>query len=170
MAWTDLTFTFGQVLTSTQMTQLDDNFEAMANGDPGAPEIKRVALQQVCQVVSAEDSAGQSTTGSYVDYITQSITTSGGKVIVLFEGVYSCSDSRDLQTRLYRDAVAIGIENDQNIGITGASHTVTPNASVTNSVVDSPSAGTYTYRIKIKDSSTLSSSMGSGTLILMEVN
>lgn len=39
MAWNDLTFNFGAILTSSQMTQLDDNFDAMANGDAGAPPI-----------------------------------------------------------------------------------------------------------------------------------
>jgi len=35
--WINLSFNFGAVLTSSQMTQLDDNFEAQAAGDAGAP-------------------------------------------------------------------------------------------------------------------------------------
>lgn len=39
MAWTDLTFSFGSLLTGTKMTQLDDNFDALAAGESGAPAI-----------------------------------------------------------------------------------------------------------------------------------
>lgn len=44
MAWTNLTFAFGSVLTSAKMTQMDDNFDALANGDAGAPKIQTNAL------------------------------------------------------------------------------------------------------------------------------
>lgn len=44
MAWTDLAFSFGSLLTSTKMTQLDANFDAMAAGDSGAPNIAFAAL------------------------------------------------------------------------------------------------------------------------------
>ena len=44
MTWTNLTFAFGSILTATKMTQLDDNFEAMANGDSGAPSITEAAM------------------------------------------------------------------------------------------------------------------------------
>lgn len=37
MAWTNLTFPFGSVLTSTQMTQLDDNFDAVMAKSSGSP-------------------------------------------------------------------------------------------------------------------------------------
>lgn len=40
MPWTDLSFPFGSILTSSKMTQLDDNFEALANADSGAPTIQ----------------------------------------------------------------------------------------------------------------------------------
>lgn len=39
MAWTDLDFVFEQVLTTTEMDQLQANFAAMAAGDAGAPAI-----------------------------------------------------------------------------------------------------------------------------------
>lgn len=39
MTWTNLTFSSGSKLTSTKMTQLFDNLQAMAEGDPGAPPI-----------------------------------------------------------------------------------------------------------------------------------
>jgi len=44
MAWTNLTFSFGAILTSAQMTQLDDNLDALAAGDAGAPSIVEAAL------------------------------------------------------------------------------------------------------------------------------
>lgn len=43
MAWTNLTFPFASLLTSTQMTQMDDNFDALAAGLAGAPPILEAA-------------------------------------------------------------------------------------------------------------------------------
>ena len=45
MTWTNLTFSYGAVLTSTQMTQLYNNFNAMGEGQSGAPKITAAALQ-----------------------------------------------------------------------------------------------------------------------------
>lgn len=39
MAWTNLTFAYGSVLTSAKMTQMYDNFSALATGASGAPTI-----------------------------------------------------------------------------------------------------------------------------------
>lgn len=47
MAWTNLTFAFGSTLTSAKMTQMDDNFDALANGDAGAPRIQTAAYQDL---------------------------------------------------------------------------------------------------------------------------
>jgi hypothetical protein len=44
MAWTELTFPFGSLLTSTKMTQLDANLDALAAGDAGAPKIQQAAI------------------------------------------------------------------------------------------------------------------------------
>lgn len=44
MAWTNLTFNFGSLLTSTKMTQLDANFDSLAAGESGAPDILTTAL------------------------------------------------------------------------------------------------------------------------------
>lgn len=44
MAWTTLNFSVGQILTAAQMQNLDDNFEALAAGDSGAPNIVQAAL------------------------------------------------------------------------------------------------------------------------------
>ena len=45
MPWTNLSFPFGTVLTSAQMTNLFNNFAAVANGDTGAPRIQTAAIQ-----------------------------------------------------------------------------------------------------------------------------
>lgn len=39
MAWTNLSFSYGSKLTSTQMTQMFDNFAALAAGSSGAPAL-----------------------------------------------------------------------------------------------------------------------------------
>ena len=70
MAWTDVTFAFGSILTSTKMTQLDDNFDALANGDSGSPKIQEAACTgQACidrtALKTATDTAA-GTTGSGV--------------------------------------------------------------------------------------------------------
>jgi len=43
--WTDITFASNSLLTSTKMTQLDANFDALAAGDSGHPEIETDALK-----------------------------------------------------------------------------------------------------------------------------
>ncbi len=47
MAWTNLTFPFASLLSSTKMTQMDDNFDALAAGLAGAPKVLTAALNQV---------------------------------------------------------------------------------------------------------------------------
>lgn len=44
MTWTTQTFNVGQVLTAAQMTNLNNNFTALANGDSGAPPITLAAM------------------------------------------------------------------------------------------------------------------------------
>jgi hypothetical protein len=44
MAWTDLTFASGSLLTSEKMTYLDENLDALAAGSSGAPKIQTAAL------------------------------------------------------------------------------------------------------------------------------
>lgn len=50
MAWTSLTYSFGSVLTSTKMTQNQDNFTALADGTSAAPKIQTAALEQGASV------------------------------------------------------------------------------------------------------------------------
>ncbi len=44
MAWTNLSFSFGSLLTSAKMTQLYDNLTALANGDSGAPPVTQAGV------------------------------------------------------------------------------------------------------------------------------
>ena len=44
--WTGLSYSFGSLLTSTKMTQNQDNFLALAEGASGAPKIQTAALEQ----------------------------------------------------------------------------------------------------------------------------
>ena len=44
MTWTTFNYPYGSVLTSAQMTNLYNNFTAVANGDTGAPKITKAAM------------------------------------------------------------------------------------------------------------------------------
>ena len=57
-AWTDLTFAYGSKLTSTQMTQLDANLDALAEGANGAPKIQSAAIDTDA-VTATKIGAGQ---------------------------------------------------------------------------------------------------------------
>lgn len=57
MTWTNLTFAFGSILTSTKMTQLYDNITATANGDSGAPKIQTAGINDGA-VTEAKYAAG----------------------------------------------------------------------------------------------------------------
>jgi len=45
MAWTTLNWSTGNILTSAEMTQMQANFAAIANGDSGAPLVVAAAIQ-----------------------------------------------------------------------------------------------------------------------------
>jgi len=98
MAWTDLTFAFGSVLTSTQMTQLDDNFDALAAGGSGAPSIQTAALaasavttvkinaQAVTQAKIADAAVGQAQLITSSGNVSTSSTV--GVILTLPGGAY----------------------------------------------------------------------------------
>jgi len=55
MGFTDLTFTVGQKLTSTILSQVDQNFDALAEGDTSAPRVPRpVVWGQFCGFSTAD--------------------------------------------------------------------------------------------------------------------
>lgn len=53
--WTSLTYSFGSVLTSTKMTQNQDNFLAIAEGASGAPKIQAAAFDGSIGLYSTGD-------------------------------------------------------------------------------------------------------------------
>lgn len=48
MAWNNITFSYGSILTSTQMTQLQANFSAMATQNSGSPKIWTPSVYLPC--------------------------------------------------------------------------------------------------------------------------
>lgn len=52
MTWTTLTYAFGSQLTSTKMTQNQNNFTAVMTGDPSAPRLQPTALTSYTAVAS----------------------------------------------------------------------------------------------------------------------
>lgn len=82
MAWTTLSFAFGSVLTSTKMTQLQDNFTALATGLSGAPTISRPALKSTTSsgsvVVNSGINGTYSLTGSTYSWYTISSNLPAG--------------------------------------------------------------------------------------------
>lgn len=96
MAWTNNTFAFGSVLTSTKMGLIQDNFAAIATGATGAPKIQTAAIDSGTLINGVYISLGanlngtsvavgsgtlSSTTGGYgntgVGYFALASTTSG---------------------------------------------------------------------------------------------
>ena len=82
MVWTGQSFSVGQVLTAAQMTNLQGDITAVANGDSGAPAIQTAAYGTgtVDQAALGANSVGQSevkTTYQQVS-LTQEFTATGG--------------------------------------------------------------------------------------------
>lgn len=67
MAWTDLTFGYGTILTSTQMTQLDANLDALAAGASGAPTIQNSAIAG--SAIHAPHLSGNITTATWASSV-----------------------------------------------------------------------------------------------------
>lgn len=71
MAWTNLSFPFGSTLSSTQMTQMDDNFDAVMAKASGAPVLANgyvvTAMIANSQVTTNKiESAEQMTTANVI--------------------------------------------------------------------------------------------------------
>ena len=99
MAWTDLTFSVGQILTAAQMTNMDDNFDALAAGLSGAPPIEPPALDaavgswiEITQtVISGSPATVDFTTG---------IDDTYDLYMVVLQNVVPATDATDLYMRL----------------------------------------------------------------------
>ena len=64
MTWTSLNYAYGSTLTSTKMTQNQDNFTAVANGDSGAPNIQTAGIANSAVTQGKISTALQQSTGS----------------------------------------------------------------------------------------------------------
>lgn len=117
MAWTDLTFAFGSLLTSTKMTQLDNNFDALASGASGAPEILIDALTACTSghyQVAYEDT-GLIAGDTYTCYNTFKIGR-GGTVVTRL-GLIAAEENDDVYGRVYVNSVAVGTERTTSTSI-----------------------------------------------------
>lgn len=87
MTWTNLTFSFGSLLTSAKMTQLSDNITAVANGDSGAPEIVAAGLAAAAVTQSKlKTTTGTVSTGTFT-------TAPGGQYGFCPEGYTDTTDN-----------------------------------------------------------------------------
>lgn len=87
MAWTNLSYSYGSVLTSAKMTQLYDNLAALAAGSAGAPVIQGfleddvgvegVGSIAICILVSGTLASGGTTAASGIKHVGGSALTSG---------------------------------------------------------------------------------------------
>lgn len=80
MAWTTLSFAFGSILTSAKMTQMYDNFAALAAADASAPDIVPGAIspQGAASGFDADLLDGQH--GSYYAVASTTATSLAAKV------------------------------------------------------------------------------------------
>ena len=67
MAWTTLTFAFASLLTSTKMTQLQDNITAVAEGLSGAPNIETAGITDAAVVRAKLSTATTSLAGTVLN-------------------------------------------------------------------------------------------------------
>lgn len=68
MSYTNLSFGFGSVLTSTKMTQMMDNFTALAQGLAGAPSILTAALDPATIHFLTSGTVINTTSGTTADF------------------------------------------------------------------------------------------------------
>lgn len=86
MVWTGQSFSVGQVLTAAQMTNLQADITALANGDSGAPAIQTAAYGtgSVDQAALGANSVGQSEVKTTYQQISgaQEFTATGGIYVI----------------------------------------------------------------------------------------
>lgn len=108
MAWTNLSFSYGSILTSAKMTNLYDNLTALANGDSGAPQVQMQSL--------SDAQAGDWINGPISYYGTTTITTSPTKMVEVFlprggtwrTRIKATCSAGPAYYRVYRNGVAVG--------------------------------------------------------------
>jgi len=73
--WTDLTYAFKSLLSSTKMTQLFENTKALGEGGTGAPKIQKNALDSgIVSAIKLEHSSGS---------ISASLNPGEGRVVTM---------------------------------------------------------------------------------------
>lgn len=68
MSWTNVTFSFGSSLPSSKMTQMMDNFTALAQGLSGAPKILPAALDPTTIHLLTSGTVISTTSGTTIDF------------------------------------------------------------------------------------------------------
>lgn len=87
MGFTNITFTTGQKLSSTILNQVDQNFDALAEGDPSAPRVARPNVWvHTCGFSNTEQ-------GIYASKGVTSFTRNGlGDYTIVFENFFNDPD------------------------------------------------------------------------------
>jgi len=133
--WTDLTFAYGSLLTSTKMTQLDANLDALAEGASGAPKIQTAAIQDSA-ITGAKLANGAVTSDKiYTNAVASdeintngtwnSHTVTNGNYYTFTTGVYmvakraAYSAATDFQVRLDSSLAWVTINNDYMFIVVG---------------------------------------------------
>jgi hypothetical protein len=117
MAWTALSFAYGSKLTSTQMTQLFDNFTAMGSGSANAPKVSRYALELYTagsyQILSAVNTAY--TQANSMTKVREVMLGRGGTISIEYMMMISSGG----RSQVYRNGAAVGTERISVGGSTG---------------------------------------------------
>lgn len=113
MAWTTLTFAFGSLLTSTKMTQLQDNLTAVAQGLSGAPALIVAPVNLTSQtagdyLMHSNDADRTTTSATYVK-IKESKIAKAGAYRIKFD-LRETTLSGSVLGRIYQNGVAVGTE------------------------------------------------------------
>ena len=92
MAWTNISVSVGQILTSTTMQNLVDNFFAVCSGYSGAPRYRMRAFDVVAFLSSVETSSALSANAEWTPpagkYLVGRTTLPSGQISVLDGGVW----------------------------------------------------------------------------------
>lgn len=158
MAWTNLSFAYGSVLTSAQMNNLFADLTALANGDTGAPPIQGAALDTNAKAVvhSETDNTLQNLTASYATYISEVLTVTNGSTINVLAAINVQSSNTTPHNISFRavvndgtatavfeitDSIESGSGEEAKMALVGAGSIVVNSTSVTVTVQASGSTG-----------------------------
>lgn len=128
MAWTNLNFAVGQILTAAQMNNFFANFAAMMNGDTGAPRLKPLAVLPTVagigftSAISAAERGINSTTPTKTHEIRIPYS---GALNIFFE-LESAVNGGAARAQIYVNGLVKGIlRSNNNLGFIGFSEDIT---------------------------------------------